>query len=42
MKNHRTVKKVFDTRPERPRKIRRPKLRWDGVMQDTRALEMKN
>jgi hypothetical protein len=35
MENSRTVKKVFDTRRERTRKIRRPKLRWeDGVIQD--------
>jgi hypothetical protein len=42
MENIRTVK-VFHTRPEGTRKIRRPKLRWeDGVIQDTRALETKN
>jgi hypothetical protein len=39
MENSRTVKKVFDTRPEGTRKIRRPKLRWeDGLIQDIRAL----
>jgi hypothetical protein len=43
MENNRTVKKVFDTRPEGTRKIGRPKLRWeDGVIQDIRALGVKN
>jgi hypothetical protein len=43
MENSRTVKVVFDTRPERTRKIGRPKLRWeDGVTQDIRALGVKN
>jgi hypothetical protein len=33
MENNRTVKKVFNTRPEGTRKIGRPKLRWeDGVI----------
>jgi hypothetical protein len=41
--NCRTVKKVFDTRPEGTRNIGRPKLRWeDGVIQDIRALGVKN
>jgi hypothetical protein len=43
MENSRTVK-VFDTRPEGTRKIRRAKLRWeDGTItiQDIRALGMK-
>jgi hypothetical protein len=39
---NRTVK-VFDTRPEGTRKIRRHKLRLeDGMIQDIRALRMKN
>jgi hypothetical protein len=42
MENSRTVK-VFDTRSEGTRKIRRSKLRWeDGTIQDIRALGMKN
>jgi hypothetical protein len=41
--NSRTVKEVFDTRPEGTRKIGRPKLRWEfGVIQDIRALGVKN
>jgi hypothetical protein len=36
---NRTVKKVFDTRPEGTRKTGRPKFNWeDGVIQDIRAL----
>jgi hypothetical protein len=42
MENSRTVKKVFHTRPDGPKKIGRPNLRWDGVIQDTRALGTKN
>jgi hypothetical protein len=43
MENNRTVKKVFDTRPEGTRKIGRPKLRWEyGVIQDIRALGVEN
>jgi hypothetical protein len=43
MENNRTVKKVFDIRPEGTRKIGRPKLRWeDGVIQDIRVLGVKN
>jgi hypothetical protein len=43
MENNRTVKKVFDTRPEGTRKIGRPKLKWeDGVNQDIRVLVVKN
>jgi hypothetical protein len=39
MENSRTVKKVFDMRPEETRKIGRPKLRGEvGVIQDIRAL----
>jgi hypothetical protein len=43
MENNRTVKMVSDTRPEGTRKTGRPKLRLeDGVIQDIRALGMKN
>jgi hypothetical protein len=43
MENNRTVKKVFDTRPERTRKIGRPKLICeDGVTQDIKALRVEN
>jgi hypothetical protein len=42
MENRRTVKKVFDKRPEGSRKIGRPKLKWgDCVIQDIRALGVK-
>jgi hypothetical protein len=42
MENSRTVKKVYDTRPEGTRKIGRPKLSWeDGAIQDIRALGVK-
>jgi hypothetical protein len=35
MDNNRTVKKAFNTKPIRIRKIGRPKLRWeDDVIQD--------
>jgi len=37
--NERTLKKIFNTKPERKRSVGRPKLRWeDGVVQDTRVL----
>jgi hypothetical protein len=43
MENSRAVKKVPDTRPEGTRETGWPKLRWeDGVLQDIRALGMKN
>jgi hypothetical protein len=43
IENSRTVKKVFDIRPEGTRKIGRPILRWgDGVIQDIRTLGVKN
>jgi hypothetical protein len=43
MENSGTVKKVFDTRPERTRKTGNPALRWeDGVIQDIRGLGVKN
>jgi hypothetical protein len=43
MDNNRTVKKLFNTRPEGTRKTGRPKLRWeDDVTQDIMALGVKN
>ena len=37
--NERTLKKIFNTKPEGTRSVGRPKLRWeDGVVQDTRTL----
>jgi hypothetical protein len=43
MDNNRTVKKVFNTKPIRIRKIGRPKLRWeDDVIQDIKTLGVKN
>jgi hypothetical protein len=39
MGNERTLKKVFNTKPEGTRSVGRPKLRWEnGVVQDTRIL----
>jgi hypothetical protein len=39
MSNERTLKKIFNTKPEGTRSVERPKLRWeDGVVQDTRIL----
>ena len=39
MSNDRTLKKIFNTKPEGTRSVGRPKLRWkDGVVQDTRIL----
>jgi hypothetical protein len=39
--NERTLKKIFNTKPEGTRSVGRPKLRWeDGVVQDTRTLEV--
>jgi hypothetical protein len=36
MSNGRTLKKIFDTKPEGTRSVGRPKLQWeDGVVQDT-------
>ena len=43
MNNDRTIKKIFNTKPDGVRRVRRPKLRWeDGVDQDMRILEVKN
>ena len=39
MSNERTLKKIFNTKPEGTRSVGRPKLRCeDGVVQDTRIL----
>jgi hypothetical protein len=39
MSNERTLKKIFNTKPEGTRCVGRQKLRWeDGVVQDTRIL----
>jgi hypothetical protein len=39
MRNERTIKKIFNTKPEGTRSVGRPKLRWeDSVVQDTRIL----
>jgi hypothetical protein len=39
MSNERTLKNIFNTKPEGTRSVGRPKLRWeDGVVQDTRIL----
>jgi hypothetical protein len=43
MGSNRTVKKMFNTRPEGTRKIGRPKLGWKvGVTHDIKALGVKN
>jgi hypothetical protein len=40
---NRTVKKIFNTKPEGTRKVGRPKLRWEEcVCQDIRILDVKN
>jgi hypothetical protein len=42
MSNERTFKKIFSTKPDGTRSVRRPKLRWeDGVAQDTQILGVK-
>ena len=41
--NDRTIKKIFNTKPDGARSGGRPKLRWeDGVDQDRRILGVKN
>ena len=43
MNNGRTLKKIFNTKPDRARSAGRPKLRWeDSVDQDMRILGVKN
>ena len=43
MNNNRTLKKIFNTKPDGVRRVGRPKLRWEGgVDQDMRILEVKN
>jgi hypothetical protein len=41
--NDRTIKKIFNTKPDRTRRAGRPKLQWeDGVDQDMTTLGVKN
>ena len=43
MNNDRTLKKIFNTKPDGARSVGRPKLRWeDGVDQDMRILRSRN
>jgi hypothetical protein len=43
MNNDRTLKKIFNTKPDGARGVGRPKLRWeDGVDQDMGILGVKN
>jgi hypothetical protein len=43
MNNDRTLKKIFNTKPDGERSAGRPKLQWDdGVDQDMRILGVKN
>ena len=43
MNNNRTLKKIFNTKPDGVRSVGRPKLWWvDGVDQDIRILGVKN
>ena len=43
MNDDRTLKKIFNTKPDGARSAGRPKLRWeDGVDQDMRILGVKN
>jgi len=42
MSDERTLKKIFNTKPDGTRSVGRPKLRWeDGVAQDTQILGVK-
>jgi hypothetical protein len=43
MNDERTLKKIFNTKPDGTRSVGRPKLRWeDGVDPDMRILKVKN
>jgi hypothetical protein len=43
MNDNRTLKKIFNTKPDGARGIGRPKLRWeDGVVQDMKIMGVKN
>ena len=43
MDNDRTLKKIFNTKPDGAKSVGRPKLRWeDGVDQDMRIQGAKN
>ena len=43
MNNNRTLKKIFNTKPDGVRSVGRPKMRWeDGLDQDIRMLGVKN
>jgi hypothetical protein len=43
MNNDRSLKKIFNTKPDGVRRVGRPKLRWEaGADQDMRILEVKN
>ena len=43
MGDERTLKKIFNTKPDGTRSVGRPKLRWeDGVVQDARILGVKS
>jgi hypothetical protein len=43
MNSDRTLKKIFNTKPDGARSVGRPKLRWeDGVDRDMRILGVKN
>jgi hypothetical protein len=43
MNNDRTIKKIFNTKPDGVSSVGRPKLRWeDGIDQDIRILGVKN
>jgi len=42
MNNDRTIKKIFNAKPDGVRRVGKPKLRWeDGVDQDMRILEVR-
>jgi hypothetical protein len=43
MNDDRTLKKIFNTKPDGVRRVGRPKLRWvDGADQNMRILEVKS
>jgi hypothetical protein len=42
MSNERTMKRIFNTTPDRTGSVGRPSLRWEDVVQDMRILTVKN
>jgi hypothetical protein len=42
MNDNRTLKKIFNTKPDGARSVGIPKLRWEDGVQDMRILGVKN